>query len=94
MGKFGPAHIVCERVSCIRGLQTTFGSWPHLMNLLETYLQDLYDIHSSGAAVKETSYYGMLHAALLALSKTMKSLNTHSVCGQTNGPPVPFVPGY
>jgi hypothetical protein len=30
------------------------------MNPLETYLQDLYDIHSSGSGVKETSYYGTL----------------------------------
>ncbi|MDX6404972.1 MAG: hypothetical protein QOH70_2427 [Blastocatellia bacterium] len=30
------------------------------MNPLETYLQDLYDIHSSGSGVKETSYHGTL----------------------------------
>jgi hypothetical protein len=30
------------------------------MNPLETYLKELSEIRSSGAAVKETSYYGPL----------------------------------
>ena len=30
------------------------------MSLLETYIQSLRDIHATGAAVKETSYYGAL----------------------------------
>lgn len=42
------------------------------MNPLETYLQDLYDIHSSGSGVKETSYYGTLANLLNEVGKTLK----------------------
>jgi hypothetical protein len=34
------------------------------MGALETYLYDLYYIKSSGAGVKETSYYGALEKLL------------------------------
>jgi hypothetical protein len=42
------------------------------MNPLETYLRELRDIRSSGAAVKETSYYGPLAALFNEIGKTLK----------------------
>lgn len=42
------------------------------MNPLETYLQSLFVIHSSGSAVKETSYYGTLESLLNDVGKTLK----------------------
>jgi len=42
------------------------------MNPLETYLQDLSDIHSSGSGVKETSYYGTLANLFNEVGKTLK----------------------
>src|SRR5258706_14824464 len=42
------------------------------MNPLETYLQDLYDIHSSGSGGKETSYYGTLANLFNEVGKTLK----------------------
>jgi hypothetical protein len=42
------------------------------MNPLETYLQNLYVIHSSGSAVKETSYYGTLENLFNEVGKTLK----------------------
>jgi hypothetical protein len=42
------------------------------MNPLETYLEELAEIHSSGAAVKETSYYGPLANLLNEIGKTLK----------------------
>lgn len=42
------------------------------MNPLETYLQNLYVIHSSGSGVKETSYYGTLDNLLNEVGKTLK----------------------
>jgi len=39
---------------------------------LETYLKDLSEIRSSGAAVKETSYYGPLATLLNEIGKTLK----------------------
>lgn len=42
------------------------------MNPLETYLENLFVIHSSGAAVKETSYYGTLENLFNELGKTLK----------------------
>jgi len=42
------------------------------MNPLETYLQDLYDIHSSGSGVKETSYYGTLANLFNEVGKALK----------------------
>ncbi|MDX6527996.1 MAG: hypothetical protein QOH41_286 [Blastocatellia bacterium] len=42
------------------------------MNPLETYLQDLYDIHRSGSGVKETSYYGTLANLFNEVGKTLK----------------------
>jgi hypothetical protein len=42
------------------------------MNSLETYLQNLYVIRSSGSAVKETSYYGTLETLLNEVGKTLK----------------------
>ncbi|MFB3892985.1 MAG: type ISP restriction/modification enzyme [Phycisphaerae bacterium] len=42
------------------------------MNPLETYLRELRDIHSSGAAVPETSYYGPLERLLNETGKTLK----------------------
>lgn len=36
------------------------------MDLVETYIRDLLDIHRSGQAVKETSYYGALANLLYA----------------------------
>lgn len=42
------------------------------MNLLETYLKELSEIRSSGAAVKETSYYGPLANLLNEIGKTLK----------------------
>jgi hypothetical protein len=41
-------------------------------NALETYLRDLRDIHNTGAAVKETSYYGPLANLLNEFGKTLK----------------------
>jgi hypothetical protein len=42
------------------------------MNPLETYLHDLNEIRSSGAAVKETSYYGPLASLFNEIGKTLK----------------------
>ncbi|MFB2921726.1 type ISP restriction/modification enzyme [Aerosakkonema funiforme] len=42
------------------------------MNSLETYLHNLGDIRSSGAAVKETSYYGALESLFNDIGKTLK----------------------
>jgi hypothetical protein len=42
------------------------------MNPLETYLKELNEIRSSGAAVKETSYYGPLATLLNEIGKTLK----------------------
>ncbi|MBD2182621.1 type ISP restriction/modification enzyme [Aerosakkonema funiforme] len=42
------------------------------MNPLETYLRNLRDIRSSGAAVKETSYYGALESLFNEIGKTLK----------------------
>ncbi len=42
------------------------------MNPLETYLQELRDIRSTGAAVKETSYYGALEQLFNNLGKDLK----------------------
>jgi hypothetical protein len=42
------------------------------MNPLETYLRDLRDIHSTGAAVPEISYYGCLERLLNEIGKTLK----------------------
>jgi len=42
------------------------------MNPLETYLKELSEIRSSGAAVKETSYYGPLANLLNEIGKTLK----------------------
>lgn len=42
------------------------------MNPLETYLKELSEIHSSGAAVKEISYYGPLANMLNEIGKTLK----------------------
>ena len=42
------------------------------MNPLETYLRELRDIHSTGAAVPETSYYGCLERLLNEIGKTPK----------------------
>jgi hypothetical protein len=41
-------------------------------NPLETYLKELSEIRSSGAAVKETSYYGPLATLLNEIGKTLK----------------------
>jgi len=42
------------------------------MNPLETYIRELYDIRSTGAATPETSYYGPLAALLNEVGKTLK----------------------
>ncbi|MCA1592758.1 MAG: N-6 DNA methylase, partial [Acidobacteria bacterium] len=42
------------------------------MHPLETYLSELRDIHNTGAAVKETSYYGALERLLNEVGKTLK----------------------
>ncbi|MGB7413458.1 MAG: hypothetical protein WA902_04540, partial [Thermosynechococcaceae cyanobacterium] len=42
------------------------------MSPFETYCQSLRDIHATGAAVKETSYYGALETLLNELGKTLK----------------------
>ena len=42
------------------------------MHPLETYLRDLRDIRSTGAAVKETSYYPPLANLLNAVGQTLK----------------------
>jgi hypothetical protein len=42
------------------------------MNLLETYLKELAQIRSSGAAVKETSYYGPLASLFNDIGRTLK----------------------
>ena len=42
------------------------------MHPLETYLRELRDIHCTGAAVPETSYYGPLANLLNELGKGLK----------------------
>ncbi len=42
------------------------------MHLLEAYLRDLHDIRSTGAGVKETSYYPPLANLLNAVGQTIK----------------------
>lgn len=42
-----------------------------MTNPLETYLKELSEIRSSGAAVKETSYYGPLFNLLDEIGKTL-----------------------
>jgi hypothetical protein len=42
------------------------------MNPLESYLKELSEIRSSGAAVKETSYYGKLENLLNEIGRTLK----------------------
>lgn len=42
------------------------------MSPFETYLRDLRDIHSTGGAVDETSYYGALERLLTAVGKSLK----------------------
>jgi hypothetical protein len=42
------------------------------MDLLQTYLESLNVIHSSGSAVKETSYYGTLESLLNEVGKALK----------------------
>ncbi len=42
------------------------------MKPLENYLSNLHDIHRSGAAVPETSYYGTLENLLNEIGKTLK----------------------
>jgi hypothetical protein len=42
------------------------------MDALETYLRDLYEIRSSGAGVKETSYYGALSNLFNEVGKSLK----------------------
>src|SRR5579872_2772252 len=42
------------------------------MNPVEVYIRDLRDIHRSGQAVKETSYYGVLANLFNAIGKTLK----------------------
>ena len=41
------------------------------MNPLETYLKELSEIRASGAAVKETSYYGPMANLLNEIGKTL-----------------------
>lgn len=41
------------------------------MNPLETYLKELSQIRSSGAAIKEVSYYGKLENLLNEIGKTL-----------------------
>ncbi len=42
------------------------------MSAFETYIRDLQEISATGAAVKETSYYGALEKLLNELGKTLK----------------------
>ena len=42
------------------------------MHPLQTYLRDLHDIRSTGAAVKETSYYTPLANLLNAVGQSLK----------------------
>jgi hypothetical protein len=42
------------------------------MNSLETYPKELSEISSSGAAIKETSYYGPLANLLNEIGKALK----------------------
>ncbi|MCB2189739.1 MAG: N-6 DNA methylase [Deltaproteobacteria bacterium] len=42
------------------------------MNPVETYIKDLRDIHSTGAGVKEASFYGALEALFNELGKKLK----------------------
>lgn len=42
------------------------------MSAFETYIQDLQEIRATGAAVKETSYYGALEQLLNELGNTLK----------------------
>lgn len=58
-------------------LTTYLDSWHNAfgrgcMNPLETYLKELSQIRSSGAAVKETSYYGPLASLFNEIDKTLK----------------------
>jgi hypothetical protein len=42
------------------------------MDPVETYIRDLLDIHRSGEAVKETSYYGAIASLFNEIGKTLK----------------------
>ncbi|MGA7577730.1 MAG: hypothetical protein ACLQUW_10190 [Desulfobaccales bacterium] len=44
------------------------------MNFLEPCLKELSEIRSSGPAVKETSYYGLLANLLNEIGKTLKPI--------------------
>ena len=43
-----------------------------MINSLETYISNLYEIYATGAGVKETSYYGALESLLNEIGKTLK----------------------
>jgi hypothetical protein len=65
------------------------------MHPLESYLRDLHDIRSTGAAVKETSYYPPLANLLNAVGQTLKPrvrcvINLKNQgAGMRDGGPVP-----
>src|SRR5712691_3063334 len=42
------------------------------MSAVESYIRELFDIHRSGEAVKETSYYGPLAHLFNEIGKTLK----------------------
>ncbi len=61
------------------------------MNPLETYLKELSEIRSSGAAVKETSYYGPMANILNEIGKTLKPKES-AFCHGGGGPESSWFP--
>jgi hypothetical protein len=59
------------------------------MNPLETYLKELSEIRSSGALVKETSYYGPLANLLNEIGKDLKSKVRFIINLQNQGARIP-----
>ncbi len=59
------------------------------MNLLETYLRELNQTHSTGLAVKETSYYGALANLLNGVGATLKPRVRCVVHVQNQGAGIP-----
>jgi hypothetical protein len=59
------------------------------MNFFETYIRDLRDIHLSGAAVPETSYYGVLSNLLTEIGKSLKPKVSCIINIQNKGAGIP-----
>jgi hypothetical protein len=64
------------------------------MNPLETYLKELTEIRSSGAGVKETSYYGPLAVLLNKIGRNGHRGAGHPVLGTLPTIPGDQLPGF